>query len=89
MVGGVVGSRKFFYDVWGDVVNLASRLESTGETGRIHVSATTAALLAGVYDVRSRGEIEIRGKGPMETFFVEGLSVALAGEVVSIPVAAS
>lgn len=71
LVGGVVGSRKFFYDVWGDVVNVSSRLESTGETGRIHVSAETAGLIAGTYAVRSRGEIEIRGKGPMETFFVE------------------
>lgn len=72
LVGGVVGSRKFFYDVWGDTVNLASRLESTGETGRIHVSAATAGLVTDAYEVRSRGEVTIRGKGPVETFFVDG-----------------
>jgi adenylate cyclase len=72
LVAGVVGSRKFFYDVWGDAVNLAARMEQTGETGRIHVSRETARLLEGALPLEPRGRVNVKGKGEIETFFIGG-----------------
>jgi adenylate cyclase len=72
VVAGVVGKRKFFYDVWGDAVNTASRMESTGEIGHIQVSPTTHALLVDRFDFTERGLIEVKGKGPMRTWFLVG-----------------
>jgi adenylate cyclase len=71
-VAGVVGTRKFFYDVWGDAVNTASRMESTGEAGKIQVAPATQALLAERFDLLERGVIDVRGKGPMRTWFLVG-----------------
>jgi adenylate cyclase len=70
----VIGTHKFGYDVWGDTVNTASRMEKYGEVGRVHVSAATRALLGDAYRFESRGTIEVKGKGKMETFFLEPLS---------------
>ena len=72
IVAGVIGIRKFTYDLWGDTVNVASRMESTGQPGKIHVSANTAALIKSQFILSSRGEIEVKSLGPVETFFVEG-----------------
>ncbi|TMA79816.1 MAG: adenylate/guanylate cyclase domain-containing protein, partial [Deltaproteobacteria bacterium] len=72
VVAGVVGTRKFFYDVWGDAVNTASRMESTGEAGKIQVAPATRELLAGRFELQERGIIEVRGKGPMQTCFLIG-----------------
>jgi adenylate cyclase len=72
VVAGVVGTKKFFYDVWGDTVNVASRMESTGEPGRIQVSEAAHALLKDKFDLEPRGEIEIKGKGRMRTWFLTG-----------------
>ena len=58
------------YDVWGDAVNTASRMESTGLPGRIHVSRAMARALGNAYTFESRGEIEIKGKGLMPTWFL-------------------
>ncbi len=70
VVAGVIGTHKFIYDVWGDTVNTASRMESHSVTGRIQVSAATARALAGLLPLEPRGAIEVKGKGPMETFFL-------------------
>ncbi len=72
VVAGVVGTRKFFYDVWGDAVNTASRMESTGEPGKVQVTAQTHALLGHGFVFEERGVIEVRGKGAMRTWFLIG-----------------
>jgi adenylate cyclase len=72
VVAGVVGTRKFFYDVWGDAVNRASRMESTGEPGKIQVASEIRELLANDFEFEERGVIDVRGKGPMRTWFLIG-----------------
>jgi adenylate cyclase len=72
VVAGVVGTRKFFYDVWGDAVNVASRMESTGEPGKIQVAPETRELLKEHFDLAERGLVDVRGKGPMRTWFLLG-----------------
>ena len=72
VVAGVIGRRKFAYDLWGDVVNTAARMESHGLPGSIQVTQTTAALLGERFVLAARGEMEIKGKGPMPVFLLEG-----------------
>jgi adenylate cyclase len=72
IVAGIVGASKFAYDVWGDTVNVASRLESTSEPGRIHVSAELADRLAAEFEFAPRGAIDLKGKGARETCFLLG-----------------
>jgi len=71
-IAGVVGTKKFAYDLWGDVVNVASRIESTGSPGRIHVSDGFMVRLKDSFRFEPRGEVELKGKGRMETYFLEG-----------------
>ena len=68
----MIGTTKFAYDVWGDTVNVAARLEATSEPNRIHVSGTLAAELEDRYRLTSRGAVELKGKGPVETCFLVG-----------------
>jgi class 3 adenylate cyclase len=70
LIAGVLGTHKFVYDVWGDTVNTAKRMESYGVAGRIHVSAATRRALGDTFRFEPRGPLEIKGKGSMETFFL-------------------
>jgi class 3 adenylate cyclase len=72
MVAGVIGQQKFSFDVWGSTVNIASRMESHGEPGRIHVSEAFARELIGRFQFQDRGEIQVKGSGVMRTFFLDG-----------------
>jgi adenylate cyclase len=71
-MAGVIGRRKFAYDLWGDAVNVASRMESHGVPGRIQVSEAVVRLLEPRYRFEERGLIEIKGLGEMRTFFLIG-----------------
>jgi adenylate cyclase len=70
LVAGVLGTHKFVYDVWGDTVNTAKRMESYGLPGRVHVSAATRFALGDAFRCEPRGPFEVKGKGSMETYFV-------------------
>ncbi|MGD9785827.1 MAG: adenylate/guanylate cyclase domain-containing protein [Hyphomicrobiaceae bacterium] len=70
VMAGVIGTRKFSYDVWGDTVNLAARLENRSSPGRILVCPACRQRLVGGFELESRGEIDIKGVGAKETFFV-------------------
>ena len=71
VVAGVIGRKKFIYDLWGDTVNTASRMESHGKPGAIQCTEATAALLDASFALVPRGDIEVEGKGMMRAFFVE------------------
>lgn len=72
VVAGVVGARKFFYDVWGDAVNVAARMESTDVEGRIQVPNDVYERLRDTFEFEERGEIDVKGKGLMHTWYLVG-----------------
>lgn len=71
IVAGVVGSKKFAYDVWGDTVNIAARMEQSGEIGKINVSETVVAACGNDFDFHYRGELEAKNRGKLKMYFVE------------------
>ena len=70
VIAGIVGHRKYQYDVWGDTVNLAARMEEAAEPRSICVTAETWRLLEGRCNGRPRGRLEVRGKGPLDLFSI-------------------
>jgi class 3 adenylate cyclase len=72
VVGGIVGVKKFQYDLWGDTVNTASRMETHGDVGRVNVSQSTYALVQDQpgFTFEPRGAIEVKGKGMLRMYFV-------------------
>jgi adenylate cyclase len=73
---GVIGQRKFIYDLWGDAVNVASRMETHGVAGRIHVSEAVESALHNSYQFEERGGVDVKGLGEMRTFFLLGPKTA-------------
>ncbi|PJZ38458.1 guanylate cyclase [Leptospira levettii] len=80
LIAGVIGDKKFAYDVWSDTVNTASRCESSGMTGKINISAETYALVKDFFQCEYRGEIPAKHKGQIQMYFVEGLLPELQRE---------
>jgi adenylate cyclase len=72
VTAGIIGTKRFSYDVWGDTVNLAARLESTGEPERVQISREAFTAMAPYFEAESRGEVEIKGLGRQPTWFLLG-----------------
>lgn len=75
-VAGVIGNKKFIYDIWGDSVNIASRMESTGIPDRIQMTESTRAKLGNNFGIEERGIVQVKGKKPMRTFFLNELQTS-------------
>ncbi|HNE29093.1 MAG TPA: adenylate/guanylate cyclase domain-containing protein, partial [Saprospiraceae bacterium] len=72
VIAGVVGKNKFAYDIWGDAVNLASRLEELGEPSRINISTATRDAVGHLFTTSYRGKKEVHNKGLVDMYFIEG-----------------
>jgi guanylate cyclase len=73
VVAGVIGTKRFLYDLWGDAVNVASRMETNGTPGEIQITRATYELLKDEFVCRRRGTVQVKGKGDMETWYLVGL----------------
>ncbi|MBL4623604.1 MAG: hypothetical protein JKY42_00410 [Flavobacteriales bacterium] len=80
LIAGVVGKKKFAYDVWGDTVNTASRMESSGEPGKVNISAATHELIKKYFKCTSRGRVAAKNKGNLEMYFVECVKADYASD---------
>lgn len=84
LVAGIIGKQKFAYDIWGDAVNVASRLESSGMPGRIHISESTRAALGSDYECEPHGAIDCKGLGTINTYFLNAKNDPFLDEVPEI-----
>ena len=71
VIAGVIGENKFAYDIWGDTVNTASRMESSGNTGEVNISESTFELIKDFFDCEFRGEVNAKNKGNIRMYFVK------------------
>jgi class 3 adenylate cyclase len=70
LITGVVGKKKFAYDIWGDTVNTASRIESASEIGKVNISGSTYNIIKDFFDCTYRGKIKVKNKGEIDMYFV-------------------
>lgn len=80
LIAGVVGEKKFAYDVWGDTVNLASRMESSGAPGRVHVTRSVIELVDAYVVSEARGVVSLKGKGDVQSWFIDRLKPAYSAD---------
>ncbi len=73
IISGVIGKQKFAYDIWGDTVNIASRMESSCDSGKVNISGTTYNMIKDYFDCEYRGKIEIKNRGKFDMYFVNGI----------------
>ena len=85
VVAGVIGRKRFLYDLWGDAVNTASRMESQGTSGRIQITRSTYEIIADEFECEPRGTISVKGKGEMEVWYVLGRRSSAARDAVPEP----
>ncbi len=78
IIAGVVGKKKFAYDIWGDTVNTASRMESSSQPGHINISGTTYNMVSEYFDCEYRGKIPVKNKGEIDMYFVKGIKAELS-----------
>ena len=71
VVAGIFGAKKFAYDIWGDAVNVASRMESSGEAGKINISGNTFKLIKDHFTCQYRGKVTAKNKGKIDMYFIE------------------
>jgi adenylate cyclase len=84
LIAGVIGKNKFAYDVWGDTVNTASRMESSGEVNRVNISGFTHSLIQDFFECEYRGKITAKGKGKVDMYFVNGIRKELSKDGLGI-----
>ena len=70
VIAGVVGKKKFTFDIWGDTVNIAARMESSGEIGKVNISSATYELIKDLYQFEPRGKVQAKNKGMLDMYFV-------------------
>ncbi|OIP04413.1 MAG: hypothetical protein AUJ97_02745 [Bacteroidetes bacterium CG2_30_32_10] len=80
VIAGVVGEKKFAYDIWGDTVNIASRMESAGDISKVNISGTTYELIKDYFDCTYRGKIPVKSKGEIDMYYVEKIKAAYSLE---------
>ncbi len=85
IISGVVGHKKLSYDIWGDTVNTASRMESSGEPGKVNISGTTYSLVKEFFICEYRGKLPVKYKGNIDMYFVNGLRPELSVDLQGIP----
>ncbi len=85
VIAGVVGQKKLSYDIWGDTVNTASRMESSGESGKVNISGTTYGLIKDYFICEYRGKLPVKYKGNIDMYFVTGLRPELSVNLEGIP----
>jgi adenylate cyclase len=78
LIAGVVGKKKFAYDIWGDTVNTAARLESSSEAGKVNISGTTHNYIDHYFECTQRGKIEAKNKGKIDMYFVDRIKAKYA-----------
>jgi class 3 adenylate cyclase/GAF domain-containing protein len=81
VTAGVIGKNKFAYDIWGDTVNIASRMESSGKPGEVNISGSTYAIIKDLFDCEYRGKVKAKGKGELDMYFVQRIKEEFSADV--------